>query len=129
MTANMKPQGGRSIGPRRSAAYRAAPRQAKTIKQLKRKCRGGAGCRENISGFRLREKCFSLDIPFDRTSGLPVRTKPLGRRTLPRVSVRAYLRLKEEQPRRTITGLNAGSSALTSINNQAFRATPLFVML
>src|SRR6266566_4059514 len=68
MTANMKPQGGRSIGPRRSAAYRAAPRQAKTIKQLKRKCRGGAGCRENISGFRLREKCFSLDIPFDRTT-------------------------------------------------------------
>src|SRR5438270_2586334 len=69
MTANMKPQGGRSIGPRRSAAYRAAPRQAKTVKQLKRKCRGGAGCRENISGFRLREKCFSLDIPFDRTWG------------------------------------------------------------
>ena len=28
-------------GPRRSPAYRAAPRQAKTVKQLKRKCRGG----------------------------------------------------------------------------------------
>src|SRR2546425_12286375 len=72
MTANLKPQGGSSIGPRRAAAYRAAPRQAKTVKQLKRKCRGGAGCRENISGFRLREKCFSLDIPLDRTSGLPL---------------------------------------------------------
>jgi hypothetical protein len=28
-----------------------------------------AGCSENTSGFRLREKCFSLDLPFDRTSG------------------------------------------------------------
>jgi hypothetical protein len=27
------------------------------------------GCSENISGFRLREKCFSLDIPLYRTSG------------------------------------------------------------
>ena len=43
------------------------------------------------------------------TSGLPVRTKPLARRTLPRVKVQAYLRLKEEQPRRTITGVNAGA--------------------
>jgi len=42
--------------------------------------------------------------------------------------VQAYLRLKEEQLRRTITGVNAESGTLTSINNQAFRATPFFAM-
>src|SRR5260370_31219866 len=31
-----------------------------------------AGCRENTAGFRLREKCFSLDIPLYRTSELPL---------------------------------------------------------
>jgi hypothetical protein len=30
----------------------------------------GAGCCQNSFGFRLREKCFSLDIPFYRTSEL-----------------------------------------------------------
>ena len=40
----------------------------------------------------------------------------------------AYLRLKEEAPRRTITGVNARSSTLTSINNQAFRVTPFVAM-
>ena len=53
-----------------------------------------------------------------------VRTKPLTRRTLPRVWVQAYLRLKEEEPRRTFIGVNARSSTLTNINNKAFRATP-----
>ena len=60
----------------RSAAYGAAPRQAKTVKQLLtercRQCgRGGLDVGKYFwrSG---REKCFSLDIPFYRTN-CPIR--------------------------------------------------------
>jgi hypothetical protein len=67
-TANMKPQGGRSIGARRSAAYRAAPRQAKTVKPLKKKHHPHGGWMSEKYFFRSgEEKCFSLDIPFYRT--------------------------------------------------------------
>jgi hypothetical protein len=40
-------------------------------KEKKQNVVAGAGCSENSSGFRLREKCFSLDIPY-RTFGLLV---------------------------------------------------------
>ena len=43
----------------RSASHREANRNC-TSKQ-------GAGCSQNSSGSRLRQKCFSLDIAFYRT--------------------------------------------------------------
>ncbi len=84
--------------------------------------------KRNPSGRGVRGSWLVGNPYLGITSCLPVRTKPLARRTLPRVKVQAYLRLKEEQPRRTITGVNAGSSTLTSINNQAFLTTPFFAM-
>jgi hypothetical protein len=54
MTANMK-----------------LPGWKQAAKEKKQNVVAGAGCSENSSGFRLREKCFSLDIPFYRTSGWP----------------------------------------------------------
>jgi hypothetical protein len=53
MTANMKLMGWKQAA-----------------KEEKQNVVAGAGCSENNSGLRLREKCFSLDIPFYRTSGL-----------------------------------------------------------
>jgi len=44
------------------------------------------------------------------------------------IKVKTYLRLKEEEQWRTISGVNARSNTLTNINNKAFRATTFFAM-
>ena len=69
---------------RRSAAYGAAPRQAKTVKQLLikrcRQCGRRAGCRKIFLAFRRGEVFFTSRpesisrLPF---SGLPGSTRPL----------------------------------------------------
>ena len=41
-----------------------APRQAKTVKQLKRKCRGRLDAAKIHLACQLMERCFSLDIAF-----------------------------------------------------------------
>ena len=77
MTANMKPLGwGRSI---RASSLRGLQSRSATGQNgqaAKEKMSWRAGCSENISGFRLREKCFLLDIPFYRTSGTSVQKRP-----------------------------------------------------
>src|ERR1700731_411843 len=50
----------------------ATNQNGQAAKEKKEKISDGGRCSENISGFRLREKCFSLDIPLYRTSGWPV---------------------------------------------------------
>jgi hypothetical protein len=71
MTANMKLLGwGRNIG---ASSLRGLQRRSATGQNgqaAKEKMLWRAGCSENISGFRLREKCFLLDIPFYRTSAM-----------------------------------------------------------
>jgi hypothetical protein len=47
----------------------ATNQNGQAAKEKKQNVVAWAGCSENSSGFRLREKCFSLDIPFYRTSG------------------------------------------------------------
>ena len=52
---------------RRSAAYGAAPRQAKTVKQLLKRRVGNVVGGLDVGKYFWRsgrEKCFSLDIPF-----------------------------------------------------------------
>ena len=73
MTANMKLLGWKRRIADSSLRGRLATNQnGQAAKEKKQNVVAGAGCSENSSGFRLREKCFSLDIPFYRTSGLPV---------------------------------------------------------
>jgi hypothetical protein len=70
---NMRlPGWGRSIGASslRGLQGRSATGQIGQAAKEKEKMLWRAGCSENTSGFRLREKCFSPDIPFDRTSEL-----------------------------------------------------------
>ena len=77
MTANMNLLGwGRSI---RASSLRGLQSRSATGQNgqaAKEKMSWRAGCSENISGFRLREKCFLLDIPFYRTSGTSVQKRP-----------------------------------------------------
>jgi hypothetical protein len=74
MTANMKLLGWkRRIVASSLRDLRFATNQnGQAAKEKKQNVVAGAGCSENSSGFRLKEKCFSLDIPFYRTSELPV---------------------------------------------------------
>src|SRR5260370_33512822 len=72
MTANMKlPGWKRRIGASSLRGRLGTNQNGQAAKEKKQNVVAGAGCSENSSGFRLREKCFSLDIPFYRTSGLP----------------------------------------------------------
>jgi len=59
---NMKPQGKKSSGTRRSATGH----NGQAAKEKRSAIWRGPGCRKNISGVP-REKCFSLDIPSYRT--------------------------------------------------------------
>jgi hypothetical protein len=70
MTANMKPQGGRSIEAPSLRGLQSRSATGQNGQAAKEKMSWRAGCSENISGFRLREMCFLLDIPFYRTSGI-----------------------------------------------------------
>jgi hypothetical protein len=73
MTVNMKLLGWKRRIAASSLRGRFATNQnGQAAKEKKQNVVAGAGCSENSSGFQLREKCFSLDIPFYRTSGLPV---------------------------------------------------------
>src|SRR2546422_4842917 len=73
MTVNMKLLGWKRRIAASSLRGRFATNQnGQAAKEKKQNVVAGAGCSENSSGFRLREKCFSLDIPFYRTSGLLV---------------------------------------------------------
>jgi len=77
MTVNMKLLGWKTRIAASSLRGRFATNQnGQAAKEKKQNVVAGAGCSENSSGFRLREKCFSLDIPFYRTSGLPVTRVP-----------------------------------------------------
>ena len=72
MTANMKLLGwGRSIRASSLRGLQGRSATGQNSQAPKEKMSWRAGCRENTSGFQLMEKCFSLDIPFIRTSGLP----------------------------------------------------------
>jgi len=69
MTVNMKLLGWKTRIAASSLRGRFATNQnGQAAKEKKQNVVAGAGCSENSSGFRLREKCFSLDIPFYRTS-------------------------------------------------------------
>ena len=65
VVTNMKPpqEGEKTRGPRRSAAYRAAPRQGSTVKQLKDEVSAvwpeGAGCRKIFLAFRQGKVFFT----------------------------------------------------------------------
>jgi len=69
MTVSMKLLGWKTRIAASSLRGRFATNQnGQAAKEKKQNVVAGAGCSENSSGFRLREKCFSLDIPFYRTS-------------------------------------------------------------
>jgi hypothetical protein len=70
MTANMKLLGWkrRIVASSLRGLRFATNQKGQAAKEKKQNVVAGAGCSENSSGFRLKEKCFSLDIPFYRTS-------------------------------------------------------------
>jgi hypothetical protein len=83
MTVNMKLLGWKRRIAALSLRGRFATNQnGQAAKEKKQNVVAGAGCSENSSGFRLREKCFSLDIPFYRTSEIARHSCRNGWRTV-----------------------------------------------